>query len=132
MLDRFGKTVRVAWAEHEILWLKAAMTLPRTERWEAFQDISDMTGRTFAAITYQAQRLECARQEDAFKTLRRPPPKACGDGTYPTAYVAGTSSTLRSLPTPSQRPMSASGVQPVPPPKHPAGCNNATAGGANG
>lgn len=89
MLDRFGKRVVVGWAEHEVLWLKAAMTLPRIERWEAFQDISDLTGRTFAAVTYQAQRLECARQEDALKCIRRPPTKACGDGPYPAAYAAG-------------------------------------------
>ena len=50
MLDRWGNHIRVYWAEYEILWVRAAMTLPCAERQEAYRDIADMTGRTLAQV----------------------------------------------------------------------------------
>jgi hypothetical protein len=56
-LDRFGKPVRIGFAEHECLWIKAAMELPRRERLAAFNDIADMTGRSTAQIRSKAYAL---------------------------------------------------------------------------
>ena len=50
MKDRFGNPINVGWPEHHILWLEAAMSLPARDRAEAFQDIADLTGRSFAAV----------------------------------------------------------------------------------
>lgn len=56
MIDCHNKRIYVGWAEHEILWLQAAMVLPLSERSAAYQDIADMTGRTYAGITWQVSR----------------------------------------------------------------------------
>lgn len=57
MLDRFGSPGRVGWPEHSILWLEAALTLPRDQHSQAFQDIADMTGRTLNAVRFKAYAL---------------------------------------------------------------------------
>ena len=62
MKDRFGRTIYMGWAEHELLWIEAALTLPRDERTAAFMDISEITGRTMMAIRFQAKRI---RKRDA-------------------------------------------------------------------
>lgn len=54
MIDRSGAEVVVAWPEHHIIWLEAALTLPKSERHAAFQDIAEMTGRTFCAVRSKA------------------------------------------------------------------------------
>ncbi len=46
MIDRWGNSVRVGWAAHEILWLEAAMSLPVLDRPAAYKDISELTGRS--------------------------------------------------------------------------------------
>ena len=56
-VDRFGNTVLMGWSEAECLWLKAAMELPRRERFEAFADISEMSGRSVAAVQSKAYAL---------------------------------------------------------------------------
>jgi hypothetical protein len=50
MIDHEGSEVVVGWADHEIVWLEAALTLPKNERAAAFQDIAELTGRTFCAV----------------------------------------------------------------------------------
>ena len=60
MFDRFGDPIRVGWAEHELLWIDAAMTLPRGERFRAFEDIASLTGRTVANIQSYAYRRRAA------------------------------------------------------------------------
>lgn len=62
MHDRWGQTIIVAFAEHEIEWLKAANTLPRAERLSAFADIVSMTGRTLSSIKAKAYALDMERQ----------------------------------------------------------------------
>lgn len=42
------------WAEHHLLMLEAAVTLPRREMLLAFQDISEITGRTYANVQRKA------------------------------------------------------------------------------
>lgn len=59
MIDRFGNIVRVAWAKHEMEWLRAAVTLPLAQRMSAFHDISDLTGRSFRQVRSQAGKLRC-------------------------------------------------------------------------
>ena len=57
MKDRFGRTIYMGWAEHELLWIEAALTLSRNDRTAAFNDVAEMTGRTMRAIRFQAQRI---------------------------------------------------------------------------
>jgi hypothetical protein len=54
VIDRHGKRVYVGWAEHEVLWLEAALTLPRDQQYAAFHDIAEMRGSTFATVARQA------------------------------------------------------------------------------
>lgn len=56
MIDRFGNPILVGWSEHEDLWLAAAMSLPsRSDRIAAYQDISELTGRSFAVVLRRAE-----------------------------------------------------------------------------
>ena len=61
MKDRFGDPIRVGWPDFQLVWLQAALTLPRGERFEAFADIASMTGRTVAAVSSRAYALQAAR-----------------------------------------------------------------------
>lgn len=63
MLDRFGKSIFVGFAEHEILWIKAAMSFkPRSRaRVDAFREISELTGRSVDSIRQKAHMIEGAR-----------------------------------------------------------------------
>ena len=45
------------YSETEIVWIKAANTLPAFERAKAFSDISDMTGRDFEAVRVKANKM---------------------------------------------------------------------------
>lgn len=65
MLDRFGNPVRVAWPHHHILWIDAALTLPRNEHTAAFEDIADLTGRSLVAIQSKAYAIQRARLAEA-------------------------------------------------------------------
>ncbi len=56
-VDRFGNKILSGWAAHEILYLKAAMELPRRERFDAFSDIAGITGRTVSAVQSKAYAL---------------------------------------------------------------------------
>lgn len=71
MKDRWGKAIIVGWAEHEILWVKAAIKLPRDERSEAFRDIAAMTTRTELAVREKAKAIRAQQQLDA--VLLAPP-----------------------------------------------------------
>ena len=72
MKDRFGKPIAVGWSEHELVWLRAAMSLPFGERMAAFRDIADMTGRTTAAVKHQEYRIDCVERACAHaRSIRR-------------------------------------------------------------
>ena len=62
MKDRFGQPTIIGYSEVEILWIRAALTLPRGERAPAFRDIAAMTGRNLHAVQDKAYKL---REEDA-------------------------------------------------------------------
>jgi len=65
MKDRWGKPIIVGWAEHEILWIKAAIKIrDRGERTEAFQDIASMTGRTEFAVRDKAKDIRAQQRAD--------------------------------------------------------------------
>lgn len=55
MKDRWGRTIIVGWPEHHLLWLAAAWSLPNEDRKQALQEISDLTGRTYAAVYFRAR-----------------------------------------------------------------------------
>jgi len=65
MKDRFGRSIQVGWPEHHILWIEAAMTLPRAERNVAFNDIAEMTGRGYASVYYKYR--DILREREAAK-----------------------------------------------------------------
>lgn len=50
MIDRYGKPINVAWPEHHLEWVRAALTLDFKERQAAFHDIAEMTGRGIEAV----------------------------------------------------------------------------------
>ena len=76
MIDRHGNYVCVAWAEHEILWVKAAMDLPLSTRTNAYRDIASMSGRTLGAIRQRATDLRNQRKADlAIIFVKADPPK---------------------------------------------------------
>lgn len=60
MIDRFGKTINIAWSEHEALWVEAAMSLPPDQRAAAYRDISELTGRTRDQIWAKAAKIRDA------------------------------------------------------------------------
>lgn len=60
-VDRFGRPIRLGFADHEILWIEAALTLWGRARREAFEDISAMTGRSYESIQAKAYKLTNAR-----------------------------------------------------------------------
>jgi len=45
---------RIGWWPHEIIWVEAAITLKGEMKFAAFRDISEMTGRSYAAVLSKA------------------------------------------------------------------------------
>lgn len=81
MKDRFGRTIAIGWGRHEIIWLEAVLTLPRSQVKRALSDIAEMSGRTFKAtqskfyhVRQQARReaAEAQRLRDLAIVLRNP------------------------------------------------------------
>jgi len=54
MITKDGTEIIVGWSDHHIVWIEAAMTLPKNQRTAAYQDIADMTGRTLTAVRCKA------------------------------------------------------------------------------
>lgn len=70
MMDRFGRPLRIGFAEYELIRIRAAMTLPQREKLEAFHDIADLSGRTFSAVYNKSRWLvENDRSEAGRKNL---------------------------------------------------------------
>lgn len=55
MIDRFGQKISVYWAEHELLWVRAALTLDFKERQNAYRDIAFLTTRTLDQVRRRAK-----------------------------------------------------------------------------
>ena len=53
-IDRWGRYVQIGYSETECEWIRAANTLQGSERVSAFQDIADMSGRTYVQIREKA------------------------------------------------------------------------------
>ena len=68
MIDRNGKEILVGFSVKELIWLKAANSLPAGERHSALIDISQMSGRTFRSCVYKANEL---RRMDAWERARQ-------------------------------------------------------------
>ena len=64
MIDRHGKTVYVSWQAHELIWLQAALSLPRHDRPAAYRDIAYMSGRAVSSVQRKALRLEKSCRAD--------------------------------------------------------------------
>ena len=61
MLDRWGNPIVVGWPPHHIVWIEAALTLPRHERTQALKEIADMVGRPLVCVQKRAYALQAAR-----------------------------------------------------------------------
>lgn len=71
MIDRYGKKVSIYWAEHELEWVRAAMTLPFRERQEAYRDISAMTTRPLQAVRDRATTIKTQEKRYAARMEKR-------------------------------------------------------------
>ncbi|HCE08739.1 MAG TPA: hypothetical protein DEQ40_09100 [Oxalobacteraceae bacterium] len=73
MMDRFGRLILLGWPEHHILYVEAALTLPRHEKFAALYDIAEITGRSIKAVRMKANQLAAKKIHDAAEaeTARR-------------------------------------------------------------
>ena len=71
MIDRWGNTIRVGWAAHEMIWVEASLELPTQQRREAYKDIADMSGRSYEVVRKMAVQLRAARLR-ALEAMQRP------------------------------------------------------------
>lgn len=58
MIDAGGRPVIVGWPEYQELWLRAAVSLPKRDRWEAYENIAEMTNRSLASVKRRAEALQ--------------------------------------------------------------------------
>lgn len=58
MIDAGGRPVTVGWPEYQELWLRAAVSLPKRDRWEAYENIAEMTNRSVASVKRRAEALQ--------------------------------------------------------------------------
>lgn len=65
MLDQAGKPVIVGWPEYQLLYLRAAVSLTKRDRWEAYQDIAEMVGRSFASVKRKAEMLQAEDRRES-------------------------------------------------------------------
>lgn len=61
MIDRFGNPIIIGWPAHHVIYLEAALSLPRSERAQAFQDIAELTGRALQLVRDKAYKIERER-----------------------------------------------------------------------
>ena len=83
--------VRIGWAEHEILWIRAASTLAFGERENAYTDISSMTGWAVKSIRCKAASLKAQDRQKARAFLEAQVRKnwLCGSDTGPPRRIYG-------------------------------------------
>lgn len=55
---------KIGWSPREIIWLKAALTLPAYDCLCALDDISSMSGRTVSAIRAKAMHLQAEKDRE--------------------------------------------------------------------
>ena len=58
MGGHYRRIPTVGWTEKEMVWLKAAITLPAYEFLLACEDIASMSGRTVSAISAKAKMMK--------------------------------------------------------------------------
>lgn len=97
MKDRWGRDSTVGYSEVELIWIRAALTLPRGERAAAFRDIASMMGRNLHAVLDKSYRM---RAEDA-ELRQRALDLAKGYGTRSIAVPNRRLPGLAQSPTPS-------------------------------
>ena len=72
MTDRAGNPIRIAWTPKEIIWLKAALSLPAYECLCALDDIASMSSRTISAVKAKAQDLAAEADRSPARRLMVP------------------------------------------------------------
>lgn len=71
MIASDGRDIQVGWSDHHIVWIEAAMTLPRSERTDAYRDIAAMTGRTLTAVRCKAYWIGEQRHKEMIRAKAR-------------------------------------------------------------
>lgn len=71
MIDRFGSKVSVAWPEHHLVWVEAALTLDFKDRQQAYRDIAEMTGRSVSAVRDRAKHVKAQQGREAEHARRK-------------------------------------------------------------
>lgn len=61
------ETFFIGWSRRDLVWLKAALTLPAYDFLLACEDISSMSGRTVAAVCRQAKKMRADAKREAEK-----------------------------------------------------------------
>jgi hypothetical protein len=88
MIDRWGNTVIIGWAEHELIWVRAAIRLGQTERSEAFRDIASMTGRAERTIRAMATKIRTKLNADIAAIQAAHPRRIMVPGRMPPGHRA--------------------------------------------
>ncbi len=61
-VDRWGKPIIVGWTPTEMEWMNAVLTLPERERYAAYQDIAELSGRSYANVRDKANHIRAAER----------------------------------------------------------------------
>lgn len=72
-LDRYGCKIMVGWSEVEKQWLEAALTLPKSERTDAYRDIAYMSARPMLSVQRMAWRVAMFKRDEEVKRSRIAP-----------------------------------------------------------
>lgn len=78
MSAKYRGAPTIGWQPHEVLWLKAALTLTAYEFLLACEQISEMSGKTVGAISAKAKAIQREKDNRAAKTpsILKPAPGA--------------------------------------------------------
>jgi len=58
------KAIKIGWSQKEIIWLRAALTLPGYDCLCALDDIASMSGRTLGAVRAKAKEIQREPEPD--------------------------------------------------------------------
>src|ERR1700744_3688011 len=72
-VDRFGKPIIIGWADFELEYINAALTLPKAERIAAYADIAFMTGRSIRHVQRKCLDVAYKRNQSLMAAARIKP-----------------------------------------------------------
>lgn len=90
MIDRYGNRLAVGWSEVEMLWLEAALALPKNERMSAYQDIAAMSTRPALSIQRMAHRVAMLKRDEELRRMRLAPRQVKRADPLPPSQIVAT------------------------------------------